>query len=259
MPPFYPYEIRNHDQIWGRGSVDAKACVAAQIIALQELLAVQTISPDDVALLFVVGEETGGDGMRRANDLNLAWDAVIFGEPTELNLASGHKGLLGLTLTARGKAGHSGYPWLGENANSMLLPVLVALDRIRLPHSEKYGNSTLNIGRMEGGVSSNVIAETATAQIQVRIAAGSAEHAKDAILDTVHRIDNRIDVHFVHGGYGPVDIDSDVPGEPSPPLPNRTLPPPSFPLQSLTRMHTPRLPRHHRQLRHRYPQPTRRP
>lgn len=212
VPPFWPYEVRAGYDIWGRGSVDAKGCVAAQIMAVQELLASGDIGAGDASLLFVVGEETGGDGMRKANDLGLTWDTVIFGEPTELKLASGHKGTLGFSITAKGKAGHSGYPWLGESANSMILPALMALDKIELPSSQKYGNSTLNIGRMEGGVAGNVIAETATADVQIRLAAGTAEEARKILLQVVNAIDDRLEVNFHAKGYGPVYIDSDVEG-----------------------------------------------
>lgn len=212
VPPYLPYEIREQDQIWGRGSVDAKACVAGQIIAVEELLASGDIGKDDVALLFVVSEETGGQGMYKANELGLEWHAVIFGEPTELKLASGHKGNLGFTIKALGKAGHSGYPWLGQNANSMLIPALLALEKLELPSSDKYGNSTLNIGVMEGGVGSNVIAPTAMAQILIRVAAKSAEYSKKLVLDAMRRVDEKLQVEFVPDAYGPVDIDSDVEG-----------------------------------------------
>ncbi|MCJ1399693.1 hypothetical protein MMC11_002895 [Xylographa trunciseda] len=212
VPPFWPYEIRNGNEIWGRGTVDAKGCVAAQIAAVQELLATGEIHEGDVAFLFVVGEETGGDGMRKANDLNLTWETAIFGEPTDLKLASGHKGNLGFRIRAKGKAGHSGYPWLGESANSMLIPALAAIDKLELPSSEKYGNTTVNIGRMEGGVAANVIAETASAQVAIRLAAGTAEDAKKMVLDAIAKIDKRLEFDFSGRGYGPVYIDSDVKG-----------------------------------------------
>jgi len=215
VPPYWPYDNRENNQIWGRGSVDAKGCVATQIQAVEELLATGEIAGRDVALLFVVGEEIGGDGMRQADDLGLSWETVIFGEPTELKLASGHKGNLGFNIKAIGKAGHSGYPWLGENANSMLIPALVALDRLELPSSKKYGNTTLNIGKMEGGVAGNVIAETAKAQIQIRIADGSAEKIKDIVVDTITKVDARLELNFLSKGYGPVDIDTDVEGSKS--------------------------------------------
>jgi acetylornithine deacetylase len=82
VPPFWPYETRG-EEIWGRGSVDAKGSVATQITAVESLLETSRIQEGDVALLYVVGEEKGGDGMRAANDLGLTWETVIFGEPTE--------------------------------------------------------------------------------------------------------------------------------------------------------------------------------
>ena len=213
VPPFYRYEHREHDQLWGRGSVDAKACVAAQIQALQDLLSSRKVSADDVSLLFVVSEETGGAGMLAVNDLNMKWETVIFGEPTELKLASGHKGMLILTIRGFGLAGHSGYPWLGANANHILIPALAALQKLDLPSSEKYGNTTLNIGEIEGGVAANVMAESALAKIGIRIAAGSAQAIKDKILETIQNVSpDDLEVTFLGGSYGPVDIDSDVEG-----------------------------------------------
>ncbi len=212
VPPYIPYKIREHNQIWGRGSVDAKACVATQITAVEELLASGDVGEGDVSLLFVVGEEVSGDGMRAANNLGLKWEAVVFGEPTELKLVSGHKGLITFSVKAKGKAGHSGYPWLCLNANSMLIPALAVLDKLELPSSKKYGNSTLNVGRIEGGVAANVIAAQATADILIRIAEGSAEKTKNIVRDAIKRVDDRLELHFLTEGYGPVYIDSDVEG-----------------------------------------------
>lgn len=232
VPPYLPYELRENEQIWGRGSVDAKACVATQIKAVEELLASDDVSAGDVALLFVVGEEIGGDGMKRANDLGLTWETVIFGEPTELKLASGHKGLTTFTIDAAGQAGHSGYPWLGESAISMLLPALLALETLTLPSSEKYGNSTLNIGRVEGGVAANVIAGNAQAEILIRIADGTPDQIQNVVAEAMRSVDDRLKLQTVTQGYGPIDMDSDVEGLHNCPLP---LPLPlSMPLRNPT-------------------------
>jgi acetylornithine deacetylase len=92
VPPYYPYKIYSNDDsetiISGRGSVDAKASVAAQIIATKKLLAEKKLKAGDVALLYVVGEEVHGDGMREANALELTPETIIFGEPTEGKLAA---------------------------------------------------------------------------------------------------------------------------------------------------------------------------
>ncbi|KAI4226450.1 MAG: hypothetical protein L6R36_003166 [Xanthoria steineri] len=214
VPPYIPYHYNSTThQISGRGTVDAKACIAAQVTAAISLVSSGTVPPSSLSLLYVVGEEVGGDGMRAfSNSPHPAYESVIFGEPTDLKLASGHKGNLAFTVTATGKSGHSGYPWLGENANSMLIPALLALDNLQLPSTDKYGNSTLNIGKMAGGQAGNVIPASAYADIQVRLAGGEPEESQDLIVDAVRRVDERLKVRFWSEGYGPVNIDHDVEG-----------------------------------------------
>jgi acetylornithine deacetylase len=199
--------------------------VAAQIVAVNNLIVERKIHPDQVGLLYVVGEEVGGEGMRKANALGLTPRAIIFGEPTEGKLVAGHKGILRITLTARGKAGHSGYPWLGRSANEVLVSALSSIMRLgdELPTSDKYGSTTFNLGRIEGGVAANVIAQEATAAVQVRIAEGSPALVQKAVTDAVHRAvrpyldhdlrpEDIIELDFGAMGYGPVDMDHDVPG-----------------------------------------------
>ncbi|KAL7755210.1 hypothetical protein ACKLNR_014967 [Fusarium oxysporum f. sp. zingiberi] len=210
VPPFWPYERRG-DEIWGRGTVDAKGSVAAQIIAVQELFDKKEVNDGDVALLFVVGEETGGPGMGNVNDLGLSWESVVFGEPTELKLARGHKGGLGFTIKANGKAGHSGYPETGSNAIDSLVRGLAALQKIELPGSKEFGNTTLNVGRIEGGVAGNVIPASAYATGGVRVAGGTPEGIKDLILQAVEESDPSLVVEFSYG-IGPVPTDYDVDG-----------------------------------------------
>jgi acetylornithine deacetylase len=147
-----------------------------------------------------------------SNDLGLKWDTVIFGEPTELKLASGHKGTSGLKITAKGKAGHSEYPELGKNAIAMIVPALNELLHAELPWSEKYGNTTLNFGTIEGGVAPNVIAEEARAAVSIRIADGEPAAVEKILLDAIQKAGEELDVEFITG-YGPIYIDSDVPGK----------------------------------------------
>lgn len=211
VPPYWPYE-RKGDEIWGRGSVDAKGSVATQIKAVEALVASGDVKEGDVGLLYVVGEEISGDGMLAVNDWGITWETVIFGEPTELKLASGHKGITSLKVSAHGKAGHSGYPELGRSANHMLIPALAALNDVEWPSSDKYGKTTCNIGRIDGGVAQNVIAEDAFALIAIRIAADK-EKVEQLAKDTLLGVTPDLKVEFGVGGYNPVPLDHDVPGE----------------------------------------------
>lgn len=224
VPPFWKYE-RKDGVIHGRGSVDAKGSVATQVIATNNLLAHKKIHPDDISFLFVVGEEEGGDGMRAANDLNLKPKAILFGEPTEGKLASGHKGILGFKLHAKGQAAHSGYPWLGLSANEVMVTALAALMELgqNLPKDDKFGMTTINLGKMQGGVAHNVVAESADAYIAVRIAQGTPAAMKNETINAVNtavakflkdgqKPTDIIDFEFTGEGYSPIDIDADVPG-----------------------------------------------
>ena len=212
VPPFWPYERRG-DEIWGRGSVDAKGAVAAQIKAVEALRDSKLISEGDVGMLFVVGEEVNGAGMLKVNDLGLSWETVIFGEPTELKLASGHKGILKFRLDAHGKGGHSGYPEVGRNANEMLIHALAELPNIDWPRSERFGNTTYNIGRMDGGVADNVIAADAYALVSVRVADGDPEVLESTIRDALLAAAPDVKITYAPGGYGPVPINHDVEGK----------------------------------------------
>jgi len=214
VPPFIPYERRG-DEIWGRGSADAKGSVAAQIAAVQQLRRDGSIKPGDVDLLFVVGEEHGGAGMRAANELGLSWESVVFGEPTELKLARGHKGGLGFQLKAHGKAGHSGYPELGRNAIDLLVEGLAAIKQLRLPWSAEFGNTTLNVGQIEGGVAPNVIPQNASAVAALRVAVDDVDGIRTTIAEAVEKVSPWLEVEFSSYGIGPVRIDADIDGMPS--------------------------------------------
>jgi acetylornithine deacetylase len=209
VPPFIPYRA-SHGTIYGRGSNDAKGSVAAMITAVEELLASSTIKEGDVSLLFVVGEEFDGVGMKTANNLGLKWNTVIFGEPTENKLAVGHKGIMLFHVLSSGKASHSGYPQLGINANSQLIQALARLDALELPESDLLGPSTLNIGRIDGGVAVNVIPAHANASVAVRVA-GDLDETVNKIKYAVKGVPG-IELKFLSQMYGPVELDHEVEG-----------------------------------------------
>ncbi|RDA86302.1 hypothetical protein CP532_5678 [Ophiocordyceps camponoti-leonardi (nom. inval.)] len=225
VPPYIPYGIADkggldsHTIITGRGSVDAKASVAAMVVALEQLRAVKGISDADAALLFVVGEEVGGDGMR-AYAHSLGADgpppAVIFGEPTDNRLACGHKGLTTCYVSAHGTPGHSGYPWLGKSANEVMVRALAAVLDADLGSSSLFGNTTVNIGRFEGGVAANVIPENAVAQLAVRVAVGSEDDGANTVKRKIQAVIDRVDKEALtmkcSKGYGPIKLDCDVAG-----------------------------------------------
>ncbi|MEO5800073.1 MAG: M20/M25/M40 family metallo-hydrolase [Gemmatimonadales bacterium] len=176
VPPDVPFsETATH--IHGRGACDAKGIAAAMVVAAEVLIAG---GEDRIGLLFVVGEENGSDGAKVAFLLEPKGHFIVNGEPTENRVVTGQKGVLRVTLEARGVAAHSGYPELGDSAIDRLLDALAAIRQIPWPSDPILGLCTLNVGRIEGGAAPNVIAPSARAELMVRLI-GDAAPIREAI------------------------------------------------------------------------------
>jgi len=170
VPPFIPPRL-DGDTLWGRGACDAKGIAAAMIVAADRLRTTGV----PVALLFVVGEEVTHDGAVAANRVPTTSRVLINGEPTESTLAIGTKGAMRFTLRTRGQAAHSAYPHLGRSAIHDLVRLLSELEHLALPSDPMLGDTTINIGGIEGGVADNVIAPSAEARCMARLVTPAAE------------------------------------------------------------------------------------
>jgi acetylornithine deacetylase len=167
VPPFIP-PTEDDEKIYGRGACDAKGIIAAQITAAEEL---KGRGIEDIGLLYTVEEERSSTGARAANEHPLAskCEYMINGEPTDNELAIGSKGSFRLKIKTKGKAAHSAYPEMGESAIETLLEVLDDVRNTKFPSEEFFGETTVNIGTIEGGVALNVTAPTAEAGILIRL------------------------------------------------------------------------------------------
>jgi acetylornithine deacetylase len=175
VPPFIP--SREDDLfLYGRGSCDAKGIIAAQVAAAERLREAGVA----VALLFVVGEERDSAGAKLANLEPKGSRFLINGEPTDNRLALASKGTLRAEIRAHGTMAHSAYPELGDSAVHKLVRALERLLAVELPTVDGVGPSTLNIGLISGGHAPNVIADSAVAQVLVRLV-GPSEQTRQAI------------------------------------------------------------------------------
>lgn len=167
VPAFIP-SSEDAENIYGRGACDAKGIIAAQISAAERLRASGFLS---VGLLFTVDEEMASAGAVVANEHPLASECnyLINGEPTDNLLATGTKGSLRFTITTTGRAAHSAYPEQGDSAIVKLLDVLEDLRRCDWPRDEFYGETTANIGVIQGGMKPNVVPAHAEAELQLRL------------------------------------------------------------------------------------------
>lgn len=170
VPPYIPPRL-DGDVLWGRGACDAKGIAAAMIAAGDTLRA----EGAPVALLFVVGEEVTHDGAHAANEAFAARAVpatsrvIVNGEPTESTLALGTKGAIRVTVRTKGQAAHSAYPHLGHSATRDLVKLLAELDTVTFPTEPLFGETTVNIGSLAGGVADNVVAPWAEARLMIRL------------------------------------------------------------------------------------------
>lgn len=160
------------DRLYGRGSSDMKAAIAAFTLAcINQKQAVRRGC--GVILVITGGEETGCDGARaliEAGELPEA-GALIVGEPTANYPVIGHKGALWLCCETRGKTAHGAMPELGINAIYLATD---AIGKIRnfspgAPHP-LMKQPTLNVGRIEGGLNINSVPDRTRFDVDIRSA-----------------------------------------------------------------------------------------
>ncbi len=167
VPPFIA-SSEDAEKIYGRGACDAKGIIASQIFAAEQL---RKQGIEDIGLLYTVDEEQGSTGAREANKHEIAakCEFMINGEPTDNDLGVGSKGSLRLFVKTEGKAAHSAYPEMGESAIEKLLDILNDIRKIKFPADEFFGETTLNIGLIGGGLKTNVIPPDAFAGLHIRL------------------------------------------------------------------------------------------
>ncbi|GIU81204.1 MAG: M20/M25/M40 family metallo-hydrolase [Acidobacteria bacterium] len=167
VPPFIPPQ-EDDEKIYGRGACDAKGIIASQIIAAETL---RKEGIREIGLLFTVDEEQSSTGAKAANLHPIAQkcEYLINGEPTDNYLAIGSKGSLRLFIKTKGKAAHSAYPEEGESAIEKLLDILQTIRDTEFPSDEFFGETTVNIGTISGGLKTNIIAPFAEAGLHIRL------------------------------------------------------------------------------------------
>lgn len=191
VPPFIAPRL-DGAMLVGRGVSDAKGIAAAMVAAAARILAA---GERRIGLLFTVDEEAASLGARVANTHPVAARVryLVNGEPTDGRLAKGTKGSLRVRLSATGHAAHSAYPEAGRAATHDLVAVLHDLLGADWPRDALFGETTVNVGTMAGGVAANVLAPSAEAVLQLRLATPPAE--AEALLRRI--VDDRCAVEVL--------------------------------------------------------------
>nr|MDO8045517.1 YgeY family selenium metabolism-linked hydrolase [Candidatus Baldrarchaeota archaeon] len=139
------------DNLYGRVTVDMKSALASMIYAAAKARD-KEMSNGRIVVTAVVFEELQ-EGITMKNIVenhNINPDIVVLGEPTNLNLAVGHRGRAEIEITVYGKTSHASMPELGDNAVFKALPLLRVLKNINkeMPEHPVLGKETLALTKI---------------------------------------------------------------------------------------------------------------
>lgn len=159
-------------RLYGRGSGDAKASVAAMLYAAKDLVESGGMDAGRLLIILGYGEETKSTTMGAAVEAAGEIDAAVIGEPTSLDFAIAQRGLMMVDLVAQGDQRHAAYASTdGEFANSVqvLARDLLQLDRMFTGRSHPVlGRAIATATMLEAGVGRNVTPPVARAVLDVR-------------------------------------------------------------------------------------------
>ena len=168
--PFTP--IIEGGLLYGRGSGDAKASVAAMLLASLDFAEHRGVEIGGTLMVVLgLGEETKNTTMGRAVSSLPPITAAIVGEPTNLDIAIAQRGLMMVDLVARGDQRHAGYAAEGDFTNAI---TRLAADLVKLPslcqerNHSILGRTTITATMVEAGVSRNVTPPSAKAVLDIR-------------------------------------------------------------------------------------------
>ena len=192
-------------RFFGRGVTDMKGFVACAVAAVIRARAMDLKVP--VILALSHDEEIGCQGVGSMLEVMAGWPVkprlCLVGEPTSMQVATGHKGKIALRATCTGRELHSAMAPLGLNALHLGAEFLGAVRDLQAD-VVLYGTrdddydvpyTTLHVGKFNGGVQVNIVPKTCVLDFEIRSLAGVDT---EALIAQLLRAANSIAAPYTH-------------------------------------------------------------
>lgn len=164
-----PFHVE-HDRAYGPGTLDMKSGLVIGIFAIRALRALRIQPRGPVRFFLNPDEETGSKAFRARllAEARRAHACLVLEPAAEGGaLKTSRKGVGIFTVKTQGRSAHAGInPGAGVNAISEMARQILRIEDF----AGHAPGMTLNVGIIQGGSRSNVVPETATAMIDVRVA-----------------------------------------------------------------------------------------
>jgi len=205
VEPFEPTIAEG--KLYGRGSCDTKASLAAMLVAFKRLAESRDRPDVNLVLAATVDEEYRFRGILHALENGLTANFAVCGEPTGLRVVIAHNGAVRWRIRTSGVSTHSSRCDESVNAIYRMAKVINALEEFHetqlrsRPAHRLVGSPSLSVGRIHGGQTVNTVPGSATIELERRVIPGETpEAAQREILDYLA---NRPAIDFELGHEAP--------------------------------------------------------
>lgn len=188
------YSITEDDEnIYGRGTIDMKGSVAVVLTIMKHL---QTKAK--VTLLITSDEELTGACASELSKIYTSRFVIVPDGGTNFELIVEEKGLIQLELSTKTKAAHAAQLFNGENAITKLIDVYQKIiEKYPLPKSADDFITSINLSKLNGGVSNNQVPDYATMVLDIR---NIASDKSEDIINFIKSISKDVEVKLITEG-----------------------------------------------------------